>query len=273
MRALLPLALAIALAVAMLACNGNGANDDDGDASPEASPTVEGSPGPGVCLPNPDASTPETAVIDTPQPDEEIAGPVDVSGSIKSDRGVLKVSIYDEGGSRLVDTQTTSATRGFLSHFEIALPYSVTEETSACLWVYEVAEDGVTPFNITQVPITLLPSAQAVCGPNPDPATPEFQVLDLPRPNTGVSSPVTVSGKILAFENSFQVAIYDVDENPIVETFGTAEGGEIGELADFSIDVEFEIDEQMQACIWVYEASARDGSPTHVGQIPVFLVP
>ncbi len=48
---------------------------------------------------------------------------------------------------------------------------------------------------------------------------------------------------------------------------------EIGELAPFSIDVPFEVTEPKPACIWVYEASAMDGSPVHVGQIPVTLSP
>jgi hypothetical protein len=272
MKALLPLVLAVALALGLVACNGDGGGGD-GDASPEASPTAAGSPGPGVCLPNPDPSTPDTAVVDTPAVDEEIAGPVIVRGKIKAERAVLKISIYDEDGSLLVDTQTTSVTPGFLSAFENTLPYSVLDPTPACLWVYEVAEDGETFFNITQVPITLLPGASEVCGTNPDPATPEFQVLDAPLPNTSVSSPVTVSGRVLAFEGTYQVAIYDVDGNAIVETFGTAAGEEIGQLADFSIDVAFEVSEQTAACIWVYEQSARDGSPIHVGQIPVVLLP
>jgi hypothetical protein len=112
-----------------------------------------------------------------------------------------------------------------------------------------------------------------VCQANPDPATPEFQVLDEPASGDTVSSPVTIRGQVLAFENNFQVAIYDADGDPITEMFGTAEGVEIGQIAPFTIDVPFEVEEATAACIWVYEASARDGSPTHVGQVPVLLLP
>ncbi|MEE8346189.1 MAG: hypothetical protein V3S20_02455, partial [Dehalococcoidia bacterium] len=72
---------------------------------------------------------------------------------------------------------------------------------------------------------------------------------------------------------TYQIAIYDADGNPIVEAFGPAGPGEIGELAPFSIDVAFNVDEETPACIWVYEASAMDGRPIHVGQIPVTLSP
>ncbi len=112
-----------------------------------------------------------------------------------------------------------------------------------------------------------------VCQPNPDPATPEFQVIDQPSAGDTVTSPVTISGQVLAWEATYQIGIFDADGNPIVETFGTAEAMGVGELAPFSIDVAFEVEEPTPACIWVYEASAMDGSPIHVGQIPVTLSP
>ncbi len=112
-----------------------------------------------------------------------------------------------------------------------------------------------------------------VCRPNPDPATPEFQVIDRPSAGDTVSSPVTINGQVLAFEGTYQIGIFDADGAPIVETFGTSEAVEIGELGPFSIDVAFDVDEPTPACIWVYEQSMRDGSSIHVGQIPVTLSP
>ncbi len=112
-----------------------------------------------------------------------------------------------------------------------------------------------------------------VCLPNPDPVTLDFQVIDQPSAGDTVTSPVTISGQVLAFEATYQIGIFDADGNPIVETFGTAGPGEAGVLAPFSIDVAFDVDEATPACIWVYEASARDGNPINVGQIPVTISP
>ncbi len=112
-----------------------------------------------------------------------------------------------------------------------------------------------------------------VCQPNPDPATAEFQVIDQPGVDDTVTTPVTISGQVLAFEATYQIGIFDAAGDPVVETFGTAVGTEVGDLAPFSIDVAFSVSEDTPACIWVYEASARDGSPVHVGQIPVTLLP
>ncbi len=125
----------------------------------------------------------------------------------------------------------------------------------------------------TTTPAETATAEPEVCQPNPDPATSRFQVIDQPGADDTVTSPVTISGQVAAFEATYQIGIFDADGNPIVETFGTAGPGEVGELAPFSIDVTFDVDEATPACIWVYEASAMDGSPTNVGQIPVTLSP
>ena len=134
---------------------------------------------------------------------------------------------------------------------------------------------GVTPaVTASPQPDGETPTAEPeVCQPNPDPATPEFQVIDQPGADDTVTSPVTISGQVLAFEATYQIGIFDAAGNPIVERFGTAGGVEMGELAPFSIDVEFDVDHATPACIWVYEQSAMDGSSIHVGQIPVTLSP
>ena len=115
--------------------------------------------------------------------------------------------------------------------------------------------------------------APNVCLANPDPATPEFQTIDEPIPADRVTSPLTVAGDILAFEGTFQVALFDADGVAIVETFGTSQANEIGQLGPFTISIEFNVSTQMPACLWVYEESAMDGSPIHVGQIPLVLLP
>ncbi|MCH7998338.1 MAG: Gmad2 immunoglobulin-like domain-containing protein [Chloroflexi bacterium] len=133
------------------------------------------------------------------------------------------------------------------------------------------SDNGTPTPEVT--PAETATAAPEVCQLNPDPATPKFQVIDQPSTDDTVTSPVTISGQVLAFEATYQIGIFDAAGNPIVETFGTAGPGEAGELVPFSIDVAFNVDEETLACIWVYEASARDGSSIHVGQIPVTLSP
>ncbi|MCH8814432.1 MAG: Gmad2 immunoglobulin-like domain-containing protein [Chloroflexi bacterium] len=112
-----------------------------------------------------------------------------------------------------------------------------------------------------------------VCLPNPDPATSEFQILDAPDPFTEVTSPVTVSGQVNAFESVYQISIFDAGGTALVETFGTAQQPDIGIIGPFSSDVAFTVSEPTPACLWVFEESARDGSPINVGQVPLILLP
>ena len=136
--------------------------------------------------------------------------------------------------------------------------------------VTESVQETTTP-EVT--PAETATAEPEVCQPNPDPVTPEFQVIDDPSEGDTVTSPVTISGLVLAFEATYLIGIFDADGNPIVETFGTAGPAEAGQLAPFSIELAFDADEETPACIWVYEASARDGNPINVGQIPVTLSP
>jgi len=74
--------------------------------------------------------------------------------------------------------------------------------------------------------------AANVCAPNPAPATPDFNQVDTPTAGQAVSSPVTVSGRILAFEAVFQVTIYDASGNTIAHVTGMSANGT--ELSPFS---------------------------------------
>ncbi len=136
--------------------------------------------------------------------------------------------------------------------------------------VTDSEEQTATPDVTPAESVTAEPE---VCQPNPDPAMPEVQVIDQPSEGDTVTSPVTISGQVLAFEATYQIGIFNAAGDPIVETFGTADAVEIGELAPFSIDVPFDVDQPTPACIWVYEESAMDGSRINVGQIPVTLSP
>jgi len=129
-------------------------------------------------------------------------------------------------------------------------------------------DDGATP-TLSAVPTDIVD----VCLPNPDPATAAFQILDQPAPLSEVTSPVTVSGQVNYFEAAYRIAIYDESGTALVETFGTAQQPDIGVIGPFSHDVAFTVTEPTPACLWVYESSARDGSPANVGQVPLVLLP
>ena len=272
------LLLAATCAVALvLACN----NGDGVDITPGA--TVSPGPGdesptptsqPNVCETNPDPASADVVNVDSPQTGDSVTSPVTVSGRIVAFEAQFKITIFGAAGGEIADVPARSEEGQVLSPFSEDVAFSVTEETPACVWVYDLSEADGSIIDVVQSPVVLQPGGQPqVCQPNPDPATPEFQVIDQPAAGDSVTSPVTISGRIVANEATFKVTIYAANGATIVDVTGMNEQTDVGQLAAFSIDVPFSVTEETNACIWVYEASAMDGSPIHVGQIPVTLSP
>ncbi len=132
---------------------------------------------------------------------------------------------------------------------------------------------ATTPAS-TATPATTTPAATPtpnVCAANPDPATPDLNHVTTPVAGDQISTPAQVQGQIAAFEATFKITIYDAQQKPLSDI--TAMSNEGQTLAPFSASIDFTVTQPTPACMWVYEASARDGLPIHVVQIPVTLIP
>jgi Immunoglobulin-like domain of bacterial spore germination len=110
-----------------------------------------------------------------------------------------------------------------------------------------------------------------VCAPNPAPATSDTNQVDAPTAGARVSSPITVRGRIAAFEATFRVAIFDGAGTTIADVQGMSSEGQV--LAPVEVQVPFSVTSETPACMWVFETSARDGSPVNVVQMPLTLLP
>lgn len=110
-----------------------------------------------------------------------------------------------------------------------------------------------------------------VCGLNPDPATGDQVQITSPGPSDQVTSPLQVTGLIAVFEAQFNIAIKDAGGNDIATAAGHSAEGQT--LSPFSESVPFHVTAETPACVWVYDISEADGSPSQVHQIPVYLEP
>lgn len=126
---------------------------------------------------------------------------------------------------------------------------------------------GIDEEAVTSAPTN---TAISVCAANPDPASPDFTQVDTPNTGDTVSSPVTVKGRINAFEGQFRITIFDAAGNRLADEAASAEGQV---LSPFQKEISFSVTAETPACMWVYDVSARDGSPVHVVQIPLQLLP
>jgi len=118
------------------------------------------------------------------------------------------------------------------------------------------------------------PGAQAqqnACKPNPSPvnASDPSIIVAAPTAGTSVANPIHVTGQARVFEATVSIKLFDANGAELVST--TTNAAEGGTLSPFSTDVAFAVTSGTPACLWVFEASARDGAPTNVVQIPLTL--
>ncbi len=116
---------------------------------------------------------------------------------------------------------------------------------------------------------TTVPIVTEDPGPTQDPA--EVFQIDSPESGDDVSSPITVRGLAAVFEAEFKVAVLDEDGTHIVDDL-PARSAEGQTLSPFEVQVPFYVDETTDACLQLYEISARDGSRVNVIQLPITLI-
>jgi spore germination protein GerM len=95
-------------------------------------------------------------------------------------------------------------------------------------------------------------------------------VVDTPAPGDTVSSPIEVSGTADVFEATVSLRLLDENGDQIAEGFTTATCG-TGCRGTFETTLAYEVDHDQTGTLEVFEASAKDGSPTNVVSIPVTL--
>jgi hypothetical protein len=170
------LALLLPLLVLLAACG----DDDDDDGGPTATestapatdtegptdtvaptPTETESPEPtllDVCPDNPDPATEEQVVVDSPAPGDSSQSPLVVTGVIAAFEAQFNIRILDADSNAIVDGFSDMSSEGqTLAPFESEVPFTVTEETPACLEVYMISPNDGADIDIYQVPVTLLP--------------------------------------------------------------------------------------------------------------------
>jgi len=95
-------------------------------------------------------------------------------------------------------------------------------------------------------------------------------MLESPAPGATITSPVRLTGSANVFEAVFRVKITDaagkiVADKPVKATSGT------GTRGTFDASIKFTATKHGKGWLTVYEPSAKDGSPTNVVKIRVYL--
>jgi hypothetical protein len=132
-------------------------------------------------------------------------------------------------------------------------------------------QSAPSPTPAVQTAPSPTPAVQNVCPPNPDPAPPTVAVVSQPLPNASVTSPLTVSGMVEAFEATFQAQLLDGQQNQLAHVVGMSSAGQV--LSPFSVQLTFSVTAPTPACLRIYQQSAKDGSDTKIVLVPLVLLP
>ena len=117
-------------------------------------------------------------------------------------------------------------------------------------------------------------SAQSgsVCGANPSPPRTADPSVHVTSPVAGdrVDSPFQVQGQARVFEGTLTIDVRDAAGNVMVSGSAQAARG-AATVADFTATIGYVMASDTPVCLWVYQASARDGRPVDVVQVPLTL--
>jgi Immunoglobulin-like domain of bacterial spore germination len=116
------------------------------------------------------------------------------------------------------------------------------------------------------------PPGPSVTTPSPSPAATGDGtiVVDSPRAGDTVASPFTISGAADVFEAVVSYRLLDDAGTELASGTTLASCG-TGCRGDFRASVKFVANGDQPARLELFEASAKDGSPTHMVQVPLTL--
>ncbi len=109
-----------------------------------------------VCTETEDAAT-DLISVDEPVNGEDISTPIRVIGDIVPLDGRFWISVVGADGQHIIDFPGRTADTEELTPFELEVPFSVFEDTPACLWVYR--RNVEEPAEAVRIPIDLVPTA------------------------------------------------------------------------------------------------------------------
>ncbi len=96
----------------------------------------------------------------TPQPEDEIASPVTVSGTADVFEGVVSIRILDAEGQELAAMATqASCGTGCRGRFSATLAFVTQERQAGLVQVFEANAEGGPPASLVEIPVTLVPGA------------------------------------------------------------------------------------------------------------------
>ena len=112
-----------------------------------------------MCTESPEVAPDDILQVDEPQPGDEVSSPIGITGSAVAFQDTVWVSVVKADGEHIIDypgRTTELGVENTLTPYEVSVPFTVIEETPACLWVYR--QDVEEPADAIRIPLILVPS-------------------------------------------------------------------------------------------------------------------
>jgi hypothetical protein len=146
----------------------------------------------------------------------------------------------------------------------------------------QIGSPTAAPVPATQLSPTLMLSPEpetptSISPPPPtgqtDPRGEEAILILQPGPGSRLVSPARVAGvSDSTFEQNLVIRVV-LDDGTILNTVPTTIQTELGQRGPFEVEVPFQVSEERQGFIQVFDSSARDGGLLHLASVGVLLAP
>lgn len=217
---------------------------------------------------------PETEAVATAAMQELLEGPNAVEASdhgmttaIPDGSSLLGVAIED--GVATVDLSAEFETGGGSMSILVRLAqvvYTLTQFPNVESVAFKIEGRPVTVFSAEGVVLD-----GPVGRPDYEDVLPLIWV-DQPAFGAALGNPARISGSANTFEAAFLITLLDAERRVIVEVPAMATCG-TGCRGTFDVTLPYDVPEPAWGTLRVWAGSAKDGSPVHVREYPVWLTP
>ena len=128
----------------------------------EPSPTPAATAVPNVCDVNPSPVNPASpnVIVQSPEEGDVVTSPMRITGEASVFEAQFNVALYGELGGVIAEASGMTEEGQRLAPFEMELPFAVSREQPACLWVYAISAQDGSRIDVVQVSIALAPPVQ-----------------------------------------------------------------------------------------------------------------
>ncbi|RIK36451.1 MAG: hypothetical protein DCC55_27265 [Chloroflexi bacterium] len=184
--------------------------------------------------------------------------PVEVIGLSQTFEGNVNLRLNAEDGTVLAERFTTGGSVDGFDFFHTYLRFTVSEQVSSTLEVFETSAEDGSEINKVTVPLILIPGQR---------------FIDLNAPSVGatVCNPIAISGYSNTFEAVVLIELRSRASDVITQTFTT--GGNLGVYADFFTSITHPITTAQPLLVSAYEESPAGFGPVDDTAVPVSLYP